>query len=157
MYQHSLSAVCLGSHRVGINHQDPGCEIPSDLRTCVKGFPFIPHALLINKHWHILCGFWLNPVRVLTWQRSVTSARRFHATRRVRRAVWMAWPPSLVCANPAGGGHAVRMVSTEYTVYYIEHTVYDVQSVPPILSHIESSSKGDTRDASHETVETHFL
>lgn len=33
----SLVAVCLGSHRVGINNQNTDSRIPSDLRTCVNG------------------------------------------------------------------------------------------------------------------------
>ncbi|XP_076012399.1 growth arrest-specific protein 6-like isoform X1 [Genypterus blacodes] len=35
-YFYPRYVVCLGSHRVGINNQDADCDIPSDLRTCVK-------------------------------------------------------------------------------------------------------------------------
>lgn len=46
-------------------------------------------------------------------QRSVTSARLLHATRRAQSAVWTARPPSRVCVNPAGRGCAVRTVSSD--------------------------------------------
>lgn len=54
-------------------------------------------------------------------QRSVISARRFHATRRVQSAARTAWPPSRVCASRAGRGHAVRKVSSHLVFWHFKH------------------------------------
>lgn len=54
------------------------------------------------------------PYNYLT-QRSVTSVRLIHATRKVQKTVWTGRLPSSVCVNPAGRGHAVRTVSSNTT------------------------------------------
>lgn len=102
--------MCLGSHRVGINNQGSDSGIPSDLRTCVNGEGLFSISLA--------CEMLLSrlPVCVcvcVVWQRSVTSAHRFRATRRVQSAVWMARPSSHACANLAGRACAVKMVSSD--------------------------------------------
>lgn len=95
-------AVCLGSHRVGINNQYS--DIPTDLRKCVTGktlwcrSPFFPVHFLHQP-------FFFEP------QRSVTSARRSRATGRVLCSAWMARVHTGVCANLAGRGNAARTVS----------------------------------------------
>lgn len=57
----------------------------------------------------------------VAWQRSVTSAHRLHATRRVQSAVWTDRAPSHVSVNPAGRGRAARTVSsdTSFGILYI--------------------------------------
>lgn len=54
-------------------------------------------------------------------QRSVISARRFHATRRVQSAARTAWLPSHVCASRAGRGRAVRKVSSHLVFWHFKH------------------------------------
>lgn len=99
------SAVCLGSHRVGISDQHAG--IPSDLRTCVTGggalrckSPLISPCLFSDTN--------LFSQR----QRSVTSARRTRATRRAPCAAWTVGLPSRASANPGGRANAARTVSS---------------------------------------------